>query len=101
MTGQGGARRRSAAPEEEGAGNQEREHGSELRRTFAGVYTFTTGDHYTAGNAFTAQNTDATPPTSRPRLHRRPTVSTAANLLSYPPWTPSCDGFPSDETRRY
>jgi hypothetical protein len=96
----GGARRRRAAPEEEEAVNQEREHGPEPRRTFAGVNTYTTGDIYTAGNAFTAQNTDATPPTGRPRLHRRPTVSTAATLLSSPPWTPSCDGFPSDETRR-
>jgi hypothetical protein len=96
----GGACRRRAAPEEEEAVNQEREHGPELRRTFAAVNTYTTGDIYTAGNAFTAQNTDATPPTGRPRLHRRPTVSTAATLISSPPWTPSCDGFPSDETRR-
>jgi hypothetical protein len=34
--------------------NQEREHGPELWRTFAGVDTYTTGDIYTAGNAFTA-----------------------------------------------
>jgi hypothetical protein len=27
-------------------------------------------------------------------------VSTAAPLLSSPPWIPSCDGFPRDETRR-
>jgi hypothetical protein len=38
----------------------------------AGVNTYTTGGIYYAGNAFTARNTDATPPIGRPRLHRRP-----------------------------
>jgi hypothetical protein len=59
----------------------------------ADVNTYTTGGIYFAGNAFTARNTDATPPIGWPRLHRRPTVSTAATLLSSPPWSPSCDGF--------
>jgi hypothetical protein len=81
----GGARRRRAGLEEEEAGNQEREHGPELRETFAGVNTYSTGDIYTAGNAYTAQNTDAMPPTGRPRLHRRPTVSTARPLYSLLP----------------
>jgi hypothetical protein len=71
-----------AALEEEEAVNQEREHGPELRSTFAGVNTYTTGDICTAGNAFTARNTDATPPTGRPRLHRRPNVSTTTATLS-------------------
>jgi hypothetical protein len=70
----GGARRRRAAPGEEGAGSKERE-------TFAGVNTYSTG------NAYIALNTVATPPTtpSRPRLHRRPTVSTARPLYSLLP----------------
>jgi hypothetical protein len=36
-------------------------------------------DNYTTGNAYIALNIIATPPTtlSRPRLHRRPTMSTA------------------------
>jgi hypothetical protein len=72
-------------PEEEEAVNQEREHGPELRRTFIGVNTCTTGDIYTAGNTSTAQNTDATPPTGRPRLHRRPTVSTAGQSTLFSP----------------
>jgi hypothetical protein len=77
----GGARRRHASPGEEGAGNEEREHGPELRETFAGMNTYSTG------NAYTALNTIATPPTtpSRPRLHRRPTVSTARPLHSLLP----------------
>jgi hypothetical protein len=82
-----------AAPEEEEAVNQEREHGPELRSMFAGVNTYTTGDICTAGNAFAARDTDATPPTGRPRLHRRTTVSTAPTLLSPSPWSPSCVGF--------
>jgi hypothetical protein len=58
-----------------------REHGSELRETIAGVNTYSTG------NAYTALNIIATPPTtpSRPRLHRRPTVSTARPIYSLLP----------------
>jgi hypothetical protein len=85
VRGRSRRRRRRAAPEEEEAGNQEREHEPELREEFAGVNTYSTGDIYTAGNAYTAQNTDATPPTGRPRLHRRPTVSTARPLYSLLP----------------
>jgi hypothetical protein len=67
-----------ATPGKEGAGNVEpgarsREQGPELRKKIADV------DIYTTGNAYIALNIFATPPTtpSRPRLHRRPTVSTA------------------------
>jgi hypothetical protein len=81
-----GARRRRAAPGKEGAGNEEpgarsREQGPELRKTTAGM------DIYTAGNAYIALNIFATPPTtpSRPRLHRRPTVSTAWPIYSLLP----------------
>jgi hypothetical protein len=58
-----------------------REHGPELRETIAGVNTYSTG------NAYTALNIIATPPTtpSRPRLHRRPTVSTARPIYSLLP----------------
>jgi hypothetical protein len=71
-------RRRRAAPGKEGAGNEEpgarsREQGPKLRERITGV------DNYTTGNAYIALNIIATPPTtsSRPRLHRRPTVSSA------------------------
>jgi hypothetical protein len=81
-----GARRRRAAPGKEGAGNEEpgarsREQGPELRKTIAGV------DIYTAGNAYIALNIFTTPLTtpSRPRLHRRPTVSTARPIYSLLP----------------
>jgi hypothetical protein len=73
-----GARRHRVAPGKEGAGNEEpgariREQGLELRRRITGV------DNYTTGNAYIALNIIATPLTtpSRPRLHCRPTVSTA------------------------
>jgi hypothetical protein len=82
----GGARHRRAAPGEEGAGNEEpgarsREHGPELWETIAGVNTYSTG------NTYTALNIIATPPTtpSWPRLHHRPTVSTARPIYSLLP----------------
>jgi hypothetical protein len=61
-------------------GARSREQGPELRKTIAGV------DIYTAGSAYIALNIFATPPTtpSRPRLHRRPTVSTARPIYSPP-----------------
>jgi hypothetical protein len=81
-----GARRHRAAPGKEGAGNEEpgarsREQGPELRKTIASV------DIYTAGNAYIAPNIFATPPTtpSRPRVHRRPTMSTARPIYSLLP----------------
>jgi hypothetical protein len=72
-----GALRRRAAPGKEGAGSEE----LELRKTTAGV------DIYTAGNAYIALNIFTTPPStpSRPRLHRRPTVSTARPIYSLLP----------------
>jgi hypothetical protein len=80
----------AARRERKEPGTRSREHGPELRETFAGVNTYSTG------NAYTALNTIATPPTtpSRPRLHRRPTVSTARPIHSLlPPWSSSCVGF--------
>jgi hypothetical protein len=78
-----GEERAAAAPrrERKEPGTRSREHGPELRETFAGVNTYSTG------NAYTALNTIAMPPTtpSRPRLHCRPTVSTARPLYSLLP----------------
>jgi hypothetical protein len=72
-----GKERAAAAPGKGGAGSEE----PELRRTTAGV------DIYTAENAYITLNIFATPPStpSRPRLHHRPTVSTARPLYSLLP----------------
>jgi hypothetical protein len=78
------ARRRRVAPGEEEARNQERrEHGPVLRST-SPAWTPTPPGASTSPECLHARNTDATPPSGRPRLHRRPTVSTAALLLSSP-----------------
>jgi hypothetical protein len=78
-----GEERATAAPhrERKEPGTRSREHGPELRETIAGMNTYSTG------NAYTALNTIATPPAtpSRPRLHRRPTVSTARPIYSLLP----------------
>jgi hypothetical protein len=83
-----GEERAAAAPRRErkepgtrSRGVRNREHGPELREKIAGVNTYSTE------NAYTALNTIATPPTtpSRPRLHRRPTVSTARPIYSFLP----------------
>jgi hypothetical protein len=77
---------RSAPPPRRAGKGRSRERGAgseepELRKTTAGV------DIYTAGNAYIALNIFATPPStpSRPRLHRRPTVSTARPIYSLLP----------------
>jgi hypothetical protein len=72
-----GTRRRRAAPGKGGAGSEE----PELRKTTTGV------DIYTAENAYITLNIFTTPPStsSRPRLHRRPTVSTARPIYSLLP----------------
>jgi hypothetical protein len=85
-----------APPPRRAGRGRSREPGAAGARTgaaeyIAGVNTYTTGGASTSPERLHARNTDATPPTGRPRLHRRPTVGTAALLLSSPPWSLSCD----------
>jgi hypothetical protein len=75
--GEGGAEDREPGTRSGGSTNHDVEPGEERD---ADVNTYVTWEH------LLRRNTDATTPAGRPRLHRRPLVSTAAFLLSSPPW---------------
>jgi hypothetical protein len=76
-----GAHRRRTAPGGEGAGNQGR--GSTDRDDEPGKERDEV-NHCAVGERLHRRNINNPPSTGRPRLHLRPTVSTAAILISFP-----------------